>query len=107
MVDDMKDGEDRADRVGRALATYFEALDAGQTPDREALLREHPDLAEDLVEYFARHDRFEHLVEPLRSAVQVAPSGAPTQTSAGADAEYGTPSPDLLEPTQSGTGTTL
>jgi hypothetical protein len=56
------DIEDRDHRVGQVLAAYFESLDAGRAPDRDGLLRAYPDLAEDLAVYFARHDRFQHLV---------------------------------------------
>ena len=44
------DDADRDRRIGQVLAAYFEALDAGQAPDREAFLRQHPDLAEDLAD---------------------------------------------------------
>ena len=57
---------ERRRRFEAALGAYFEALDAGQSPDREELLARHPDLAAELAEFFAEQDRFHRLVAPLR-----------------------------------------
>jgi anti-sigma factor RsiW len=38
------------------LHAYLQALDAGQAPDREALLRQHPAFASDLATFFANQD---------------------------------------------------
>src|SRR6516225_7612180 len=60
------DDPERRRRFEAALGAYFEALDAGQSPDRQELLAGHPDLAAELAEFFAEQDRFHRLVEPLR-----------------------------------------
>jgi hypothetical protein len=95
----MRDEADRDRRMGQILATYFEALDAGRAPDREALLQQHPDLAEDLAAYFAEHDRFQHFVEPLRPVAQRDPSLPPTQPDADATGEHPIPGAGPPEPT--------
>ena len=61
------DDPERRRRFEAALGAYFEAIDAGQSLDRQKLLALHPDLAPELAEFFAEQDRFHHLVAPLRS----------------------------------------
>jgi WD40 repeat protein len=60
------DDPERRRRFEAALGAYFEAIDAGQTPDRHELLARHPDLASELAEFFTEQDRFHRLVAPLR-----------------------------------------
>jgi WD40 repeat protein len=60
------DDPQRRRRFEAALGAYFEALDAGQSPDRQELLARHPDLVVELAEFFAEQDRFHRLVAPLR-----------------------------------------
>src|SRR5262249_45483201 len=43
---------------------------AGQPPDREELLRRHPNLADDLRRFFADQDQLERIARPLRDATQ-------------------------------------
>jgi WD40 repeat protein len=55
----------REQRVQEVLLGYMQAVDAGQAPERDALLRQHPELAEDLRGYFADQDRLDRLTRPL------------------------------------------
>jgi len=48
------------------LVAYIEAVEAGQAPDRDRLLAEHPDLAEYLRDFFAGHDQVNRLTAALR-----------------------------------------
>jgi hypothetical protein len=50
--------------VGAIIAGYLEALDRGEAPDRDALLRQHPAQAGELESFFADQDRVRGLVEP-------------------------------------------
>jgi hypothetical protein len=43
--------------VQEVLATYPRASSAGQVPNLEQLLLEHPNLQEELIAFFAGHDR--------------------------------------------------
>jgi WD40 repeat protein/tetratricopeptide (TPR) repeat protein/tRNA A-37 threonylcarbamoyl transferase component Bud32 len=75
-------------RLEDILHCYLQALDAGQAPDRAALLRQHPDCASQLAAFFADQDQVAQLArgmpEPLAPAPPAveAPTLAPGQTSA-------------------------
>jgi eukaryotic-like serine/threonine-protein kinase len=50
------------------LQAYLEAVDRGQKPDQEELLRRHPDLADDLREFFADQEKMDRFAESLHEA---------------------------------------
>jgi WD40 repeat protein/Flp pilus assembly protein TadD len=58
------DGE--AGAADALIADYLERVQAGEPPDRTALLAGHPECADDLREFFADLDRFNALATPLR-----------------------------------------
>jgi WD40 repeat protein len=51
--------DDREGRLEAVLHDYLQAVDAGQAPDREEVLRRHPDLTADLAAFFADADRLD------------------------------------------------
>jgi WD40 repeat protein len=57
----------RDQRVQEVLHAYLEAVDHGAMPDRQALLAAHPDLRDDLAEYFADASKLERLAQSLRT----------------------------------------
>src|SRR5262245_24023800 len=56
------------------IAAYVLAVEAGQRPDRDELLRQcPPDLADGLRDFFADFDRIDRQAAPLRVLVSSAP----------------------------------
>jgi WD40 repeat protein len=52
---------DKDRRLEAILHTYLQAVDARQTPDRADLMRQHPDLASELADFFANQDEVAQL----------------------------------------------
>jgi hypothetical protein len=57
---------EREQRLEQVLADYLHAVEAGTPPDRDEMLRRHPELAGDLASFFRNRDAVERLAEPLR-----------------------------------------
>src|SRR5262245_41089444 len=55
-------------RLEAAVAEFLLAIERGEQPDRAALLSQYADVAEELAEFFADHDRIESLARPQRTA---------------------------------------
>jgi WD40 repeat protein len=68
--------DERERRLHAILHDYLQAVDAGQAPDRPALLRDHPEFAADLEAFFADQDRVERVARPMRPEAPPAPAGA-------------------------------
>ncbi len=64
----------REQQLESILHAYLEAADAGQPPDRDELLRRHPELAGELRAFFADHEQMERFARSMHK-VQV---GVPT-----------------------------
>jgi WD40 repeat protein len=71
---------DKDRRLEAVLHTYLQAVDAGQAPDREALLRLHSDLASELADFFANQDEVAQLAQGMAGPAE-APTLAPGATS--------------------------
>jgi WD40 repeat protein/tetratricopeptide (TPR) repeat protein len=67
MANDMREsGSPQEQKLQAVLLAYLQAVDAGEVPDRQELLRNHAELADELRAYFADQDRLERAAEPLR-----------------------------------------
>src|SRR5271157_6670170 len=60
--------DDHEERVERVIAEFLAAEDAGTPLDRDAVLAQHPDLADELRSFFRDHDRIGRMAAPLREA---------------------------------------
>jgi WD40 repeat protein len=94
-MNDQSDDAAREQPVDAIIAAYLQALQAGQTPDREALLQAHADLEAELRSFFADQDRFQEMAAPLRAIAGPEASGAeaptlPPDGAPAADAALGT-----------------
>jgi WD40 repeat protein len=61
-------GADRNEqRLQEALVAFYEEVEAGRQPDRQALFNRHPDLAVELADFFAVQDELHGLAAPFRA----------------------------------------
>src|ERR1700722_7190749 len=83
---------DHERQANRILADYLEAQRLGQAPNRDDLLRHHPDLADELHSFFADQDRFGQIAERIGPPAAPAVAGAQATTVAlGEVADGGSP----------------
>jgi predicted Ser/Thr protein kinase len=62
------------DPVDAVIAKYVQEVEAGQVPDREVLLAQHPYLADRLREFFADYDRLDRQAGELRLSADPHPT---------------------------------
>jgi serine/threonine protein kinase/WD40 repeat protein len=63
MTTERRDSPTREQRLQEILHDYLRAVDAGQAPDRQDLLRRHPDFASDLTAFFQDQSKLSHLAQ--------------------------------------------
>jgi eukaryotic-like serine/threonine-protein kinase len=68
---------DREQRLREALASYYEGIEDGKTPDPRALIDGHADLAGELAEFFAIQDHLHHLAAPIRDLIGMSARSVP------------------------------
>src|SRR5436305_16068 len=62
---------DRDRHLEVILHAYLQAVDAGQAPERDALLRGYPEFATELASFFADQDRVARLAQVIAEPAQV------------------------------------
>jgi len=89
---------ERERQLYEILAAYFEAVEAGQAPDRTEWLARYPDRAEEIAGFLKEQDRLLKITEPLRPSAEVEASedsvSAPATTAGDVTAGL-TPDPGL------------
>ena len=58
----------REKQLELVLHGYLQAVDAGQNPDRDELLRLHPDFADELRAFFADQSQMDRVAQAVRQA---------------------------------------
>src|SRR5215467_941472 len=75
MVAEKTQPDDRERQLDEAIASYLEALEAGEAPDRRSWLQRYPHLADELAAFFADEACFDGLVAPLKVPTPTPRSG--------------------------------
>jgi tRNA A-37 threonylcarbamoyl transferase component Bud32 len=77
MRNEPNDSAGREERINAVVAEYLRAAQAGQPPDRQAILAQHPDLAAGLTSFFADQDQFHAVAGALEEVIPspAAPAG--------------------------------
>ncbi len=63
---------DRERRLFELMVSYVQVIDAGGTPDPQAIIEQAPDLANELESFFENYDQIRRELEPLRDAARLA-----------------------------------
>ncbi len=57
-------------RLYEIIGEYYAAAERAETPDQQAVVNQHPDLATELNEFFSEQSRFHRATEPLRELAE-------------------------------------
>lgn len=68
MSDETTETPQAHDRLQDILLGYVEAVEAGQAPDRQALVAAHPEYAKEIGEFLASYHQFSRMAAPLRES---------------------------------------
>jgi serine/threonine protein kinase len=79
MVPERSNQSDREDRLDEIILSYLKAVESGQTPDRQEILAQYPDLANDLARFFANQDRLNPFTSILDDLRKSSPAVASTE----------------------------
>jgi WD40 repeat protein len=95
----MNDSETREQQVNKVIAEYLTAVEAGQAPDGQELLRQHPHIAEELTAFFHDRENFDRFAAALPSPASSdeAPTIAPTGSSVSQHEEAKIPTESAAE----------
>src|SRR4051812_43320087 len=85
------DDSARDRRLEAVLHAYLQAVDAGQPPDRDALLREHPEFASELAAFFADQNEVARLAKGMAEPVVPSPRASEPPLLTGAEAAVSAP----------------
>ena len=57
---------ERQAQLESLIAGYIRETEAGRTPQRQELLKQYPEFAAELTQFFGQRDRLNRLVDPIR-----------------------------------------
>ena len=60
------DDAEHEQQLESVIADFIRACDVGEVPNRQAILERHPDLADELRDFFAQRDRMNQFAGPIR-----------------------------------------
>ena len=60
------DDADRDQQLEAVIADYIRACESGTSPNRREILERHPELADELRQFFGQRDRMNQMAEPIR-----------------------------------------
>ncbi len=58
--------DDRDQQLEAVIADYIRACETGSVPNRGEILKQHPELADELRQFFGQHDRMNQIAAPIR-----------------------------------------
>ena len=60
------DDMDRDQQLEAVIAHYIRSCESGTPPNRREILEQHPELVDELRQFFRQHDRMNQMAEPIR-----------------------------------------